>query len=260
MSHSTELPVNLHIISYASRAFAARIPILNSMLKQLPGITYKIYTESDIPQDFIDKLGPDVWGATKGAGYMCWKPWIINDYLCQMPDGHNLIYIDAGCTSNLVKPPARRKLNEYLAQVNNPAKCGMLRYFLPKHKECNYTNQYFWDYMAARYSSASARYPNIATSDYYQTPQIMSGVMFMRKCQWVSELFSEAIQIILDNPELLSEKHTQPGEIHRHDQSLLSLLYKIRGGDLVIPDKTYPRTLTTQERHCTPFLATRLRR
>ena len=253
MSHSTELPANLHIISYASRAFAARIPILNSMLKQLPGITYKIYTESDIPQDFIDKMGPDVWGATKGAGYMCWKPWIINDYLSRMPDEYNLIYIDAGCTSNLIKPPARRKLNEYLALVNNPDNCGMLRYNLPKYLECNYTNRYFWDYMVDKY-------PSIENSDYYQTPQIMSGVMFMRKCQWVSELFSEAIQIILDNSELLSEKHTQPGEIHRHDQSLLSVLYKIRGGDLVIPDKTYPRTLTTQERHSTPFLATRLRR
>ena len=264
MSQSSEMSLpfgaNLHIISYASRAFAKRIPILNAMLSKIPGITYKVYTESDIPQDFIDKMGPEVWGATKGAGYMCWKPWIINDYLGKMLDGHNLIYIDAGCTTNLLKPPARRKLNEYLAQVNNPATCGMLRYELPNHLECNYTNRYFWDYMVARYPSADTRYPSIATSDYYQTPQIMSAVMFMRKCQWVSELFNEAVQIILDNPELLSEIHTQPGEIHRHDQSLLSLLYKIRGGDLVIADKTYPRVLTPQDRNSIPFLVTRLRR
>jgi hypothetical protein len=254
MSQPDESPGrNIHIISYASRAFSNRVRILNAMLGKLPGITYKVYTESDIPQDFIDKVGPEVWNATKGAGFMCWKPWIINDYLARINDGDNLIYIDAGCTINLTNGPARGKLMEYLQRVNNPANCGMLRYELPQYKECDYTNRYFWDYMVSRY-------PSIATTDYYQTPQIMSAVMFMRKCPWVADLFTEAVSIILDNPVLLSEKYTQPGEIHRHDQSLLSVLYKMRGGDLVMPDNTYPRLLTPIERRTEPFLVTRLRR
>lgn len=249
----TTLPPNIHIISYASRAFVARVPILNAMLGQLKGITYKIYTESDIPEDFIQKMGPEVWLATKGAGFMCWKPWIINDYLSRLSDGDILIYIDAGCTSNLMRPFARRKLMEYLGLVNDPAKCGMLRYELPNHLESKYTNRYFWDYMCSRY-------PGLAETNHYETQQLISGIMFMRKCAWVVDLFNEAVAITLDNPKLLSEIHSQPEEIHRHDQSLLSVLYKARGGDLIIPDKTYPRVLTPRERQVIPFIATRLKR
>jgi hypothetical protein len=142
---------------------------------------------------------------------------------------------------------------EYLALINDPEKCGMLRYELPNHLESRYTNRYFWDYMCSRY-------PGLAESNHYQTPQLITTMMFMRKCQWVSDLFKEAVAITLDNPELLSEIHTQHGEIHRHDQSLLSVLYKVRGGDLIIPDKTYPRTLTPRERQTIPFLTTRFRR
>ena len=249
----SQLPTKLHVISYASRAFANRVPILKAMLGQLPWITYKIYTEADNPQEFIGKMGEQVWAAAKGAGYMCWKPWILNEYLSRLEDGDNLIYIDAGCTSNLTKQLAKHKLMEYLELVNDPAKCGMLRYELPNHLERDYTNRFFWDYMCDRY-------PTLADTNHYQSPQIISGVIFMQKCPWVIDFFAEAVSIILDNPELLSEIHTQPGEIHRHDQSLLSVLYKIRGGDLILPDKTYPRALTPRERQIIPFLATRLKR
>ena len=252
-SPTDTLPPNLHIITYASRMFAPRIPILNGVLARIPGIKYRVYTEADIPAEFISAIGEQVWQGKKGAGFMCWKAWIVKDYLSRLQDGNLLIYMDAGCTTNLDKPRGRRKLMEYLALVNNPANCGMLRYELPHLVENKYTNRYFWDYMCARY-------PGLAESNHYNTPQLITTVFFIRKCQWVVELFDEAVAITLDNPELLSEIHTQPGEIHRHDQSLLSVLYKVRGGDLILPDKTYPRDLTFKERCTIPFLATRLRR
>jgi len=249
----SELPSNLHIISYVSRAFINRGNSLSATLSRIPGIKYRIYSEDDIPHEFIDRIGAEIWGATKGAGYYSWKPWIINDYLKTLSEGDLVIYVDAGCITNLDKPYGRRKLNEYLDMVRDPTKCGLLRYELVGLPENKYTNQYFWDYMCARF-------PGTVDTNYYHTSQLVAGILFMRKCQWVCDLFSEAVSIIIDNPELISEIHTKPGEIHRHDQSILSLLYKIRGGDLVIPVKLYPRYLTIKERMITPFLVAHKRR
>ena len=38
---------------------------------------------------------------------------------------------------------------------------------------------------------------------------------------------------------LFSDKYTLQNEQHRHDQSIMSLLYKHMEGDLIIDDETY---------------------
>jgi len=247
-SNPDTLPANLHIISYVSREFKNRYKSLEISFRNIPGLKhYKIYTEADISSKFIEKLGLNVWSAKKGGGYYAWKPWIINDYLQTLQDGDLLIYVDAGCINNLHRSASRNRLNKYLSMVQDQSKCGMVRHELSGLLEGQYTNKYFWDYMCSRY-------PGSSETTHYDTNQLLATILYMRKCDWVTNLITEALNILCDNPVVISDIYTQEGEIHRHDQSILSLLYKIRGGDLVISDCIYSRFLNLRDRMIQPFL------
>lgn len=265
---------NIHIISYASRTFIRRKTVIQNKLNNYvkSGIikSGKVYTESDIDNKFKSQIS-DIWKLPKGGGYWSWKSWIINDYLDKIQDGDILIYMDVGCDINLDTPSSINQLNEYIKLITDTNKCGLLRYNL-EHLEGNYTNKKLIDYMFNRYygnNECNNKCNNEFINEYINknnsitreniiaTTQLVGGIMYMRKCQWVINFFKEALDIIIDDPYLITDKYNNCGEIHRHDQSLLSLLYKIMGGDIIIKDITYPKILSNEEKTRVPILAYR---
>ena len=149
-----------------------------------------------------------------------------------MDDNDTLTYIDSGCTIN---KDAKMRFDDYVNMIKNSS-CGMLRFELD-HKERDFTNSYTFKYFDMPIDDGN---------------MLMATVMIMRKTKFTLDLFETIDKI---DHFLYTEKYTKFNEKHRHDQSILSLLYKKFGGDLVISDETYGKPIPTN----TPFIASRLK-
>lgn len=56
---------------------------------------YSIWTPNDLSSEFKETMA-DVLKHAFGAGYYCWKPYIVHREICQLKDGDVLVYCDAG--------------------------------------------------------------------------------------------------------------------------------------------------------------------
>jgi len=219
----------VHGISYASRTFKNR----KSKIEE-QGICsgyfdeFKCVTEEDVDEDFIKKVG-SVWGMARG-GYWVWKPYIIYEKLKTLKDNDILVYVDAGCSINH-RANAKKRFNEYIEMVNNHW-TGLLRFQLGDNcKEEFYTNKHFLNYFESRYA--------VKVDEYLQHNQLLSGILIMRKTSFVMNFFAEHLKMLSEDPTIHTDVHTTENENHRHDQSVMSMLYKYMNGDLIIPDETW---------------------
>jgi hypothetical protein len=55
----------------------------------------KIYTPDDLPDEFKKRMAP-VLEQSRGAGFYCWKPWVVKHALEDMTSFDTLIWSDAG--------------------------------------------------------------------------------------------------------------------------------------------------------------------
>ena len=58
---------------------------------------YYIYTPHDYSSQFYEE-NKSILDQPRGAGYWLWKPWIIQNELCNTKENDLLIYTDAGIT------------------------------------------------------------------------------------------------------------------------------------------------------------------
>lgn len=56
---------------------------------------YSIWTPNDLSAEFRETMA-DVLQHAFGAGYYCWKPYIVHREMCRLKDGDILVYCDAG--------------------------------------------------------------------------------------------------------------------------------------------------------------------
>jgi len=56
---------------------------------------YSIWTPNDLSAEFRETMA-DVLRHERGAGFYCWKPYIVHREMCRVPDGTILVYCDAG--------------------------------------------------------------------------------------------------------------------------------------------------------------------
>lgn len=218
-------------ISYSSRDFKSRENKIN-----IQGINsnlfhkFKCFTEKDIDNEFKEKLG-DVWYKSKrGGGYWAWKVFIIYKKLNEMKENDVLVYVDSGCSINITDK-SKKRFNEYIEMVNNHW-TGFLRFRLGENcKEKLYNNKYFLDFFQKRF--------NCDVNNYIEDSQLLAGILIMRKTKFVMDFFNEVLKMIYENPNIISDLYTSPNENHRHDQSVMSILYKHMNGDLIIEDETW---------------------
>jgi len=216
-------------ISYASRYFIARKNQENKIKKCKYFHEFKMYGEEDISDKFKIQ-NKEIWyNSERGGGWWIWKPYIIYEKLNSIMDNDILIYFDGGCTVNNTTQKARKRFNEYIEMVNNHW-TGHLR-FRSNYKEIKYTNQYTIKYFKNRY--------NMNMVKHILCEQLLGGIQIIRKTKFTMDFFKEILAILEDNKYLFCEKYTKPGEFHRHDQSVMSVLYKLMGGNLIIPDETW---------------------
>ena len=56
---------------------------------------YSIWTPGDLSAEFKETMA-DVLRNERGAGFYCWKPYIVHREMCHLKDGDILVYCDAG--------------------------------------------------------------------------------------------------------------------------------------------------------------------
>jgi hypothetical protein len=219
-------------ISYASRQFQTRETIITNQGKKCPFFQhFHCWTEKDISDDFKIKFAP-IWNdSTRGGGWWIWKPYIVYETLKTMNDGDILVYLDGGCTINVTEQ-SKQRFQEYVYAVKNHWS-GFLRFAL-EHQEKKYTNKHMCSYMKSRYNLTDKQ-----LTTYIESPQLVGGIFILCKNTFTLSFFEECLKIIEDDPFLLNEKYTLPNEKHRHDQSLLSMLYKVKNVDCILKDETW---------------------
>ncbi len=218
-------------ISYASRHFKNRENIINNQgLNSNLFYQFKCFTEIDVDNEFKKAMG-DIWNMSKrGGGYWVWKPYIIYKKLNELKENDILVYIDSGCSLNITDK-SKKRFYEYIEMVNNHW-TGFLRFRLGVNcKEKLYNNKYFLDFFQKRY--------NCDINRYIEDTQLLNGILIMRKTKFVMDFFNEHLKMLYQNPKIHTDLFTLSNEKHRHDQSVMSLLYKHMNGNLIVEDETW---------------------
>jgi len=245
-------------ISYASRDFNDRYNNITKLGNQC-GLfdTFKCFREQDIDNEFKEKY-KEVWNMSeRGGGYWIWKPYIISKMLDQINDNDILVYIDAGCHINIT-PESKQRFNEYIHMINN-SQSGLLRFQLT-HQEKHFTNRKTIQYFKNKFN-INDDIMNV----YLDSFQLLATVIILRKNDYTINFFNKVLEKLNDDMNLFTDKYTNiyTNEKHRHDQSIMSLLYKYMDGDLIIDDETWfgghQGDFNTTLSNKYPFWATRSR-
>lgn len=163
----------------------------------------------------------------RGYGYWIWKPHVVLRALANLRDGDILFYCDVGCSLNV---EGRERFKEYV-EMTQRSPSGILGFHLP-FPESHYTKYDTLDKL------------NFVEQSQTSSPQILSGIFFVKKSRKTECFFEEWQRLCLeddhhhvdDSPSLLPN---DPEFVeHRHDQSLFSILMKQRKS-LTIPDESY---------------------
>ena len=183
---------------------------------------------------------------SRGYGYWIWKPFILLSLMDSHPGAAGYIYIDAGCELNTT-PKARERFNEYCNKAKSE---GALAFELP-------------------FSVADWTHPSLIRrmdlSTHELGSQIAGGIIFLKNCQENRDLLNEWISIMIDFdylyltgdlPESPFDVFPASWREHRHDQAILTLLWKKRGL-LTIPDESFWHPDWTKSGHDFPIWATR---
>ena len=240
-------------ISYTSRYFNNRYNNIVNLGNEC-GLfnTFKCFTEQYIDNEFKEKY-KEVWNMNqRGGGYWIWKPYIISKMLEQINENDILVYIDAGCHINIT-PDSQKRFNEYINMINN-SNSGLLRFQLT-HQEKNFTNKKTIDYFKNKFNINDEM-----INTYLESFQLVGGIQLMKKNEYTISFFNKVLEILNDNMNLFTDKYTNinTNEKHRHDQSIMSLLYKHMNGDLIIDDETwFIEGFTSEKSKKYPFWATR---
>lgn len=182
-----------------------------------------VLNENDLESGFHEQWKHIMKLGSRGYGYWCWKPYIILRLLEQMQKNDILLYCDVGCHLN---PKGLPRLYDYIAELNSAPIGVKAFYTFSPHidvTEKRWTKGDIFDYFNCR--------NNIDVTD---TLQIATTQIFIRKddttMQYVREwnnLWYENFALIDDSP---SQSPNFPGFIeNRHDQSVFSILYKLKG-------------------------------
>jgi hypothetical protein len=201
----------------------------------------RVRRPSDLGRGFWRKHGRFVAASRRGYGYWLWKPWIVVEELAACHPGEMLVYADAGCTINAL---GRTRFDEY-HRLLDESPMGVLGFQLPFEERRFTKGDVFQALDAWRLKD---------------TRQIMATVMLWRRSpeslglarEWLA--LAERYDLISDSPSVVPN---DPAFVaHRRDQSLFSLLAKLREATL-IDDETF--FANWDEAGAFPFWATRRR-
>lgn len=210
------------LLNYADGKFA-QSQVKNSQSGLLAGfnVIYQMSRNEIDPAFQLKNAG--TLSQKRGAGYWLWKAYFINQILPRMTELDVLFYSDSGSIF------ARRVDPLFEAALNDPQ--GVLCFELAgRHLERLWTKRDVFLHMG------------LDATEYKDTPQRMASFMVFRGTSFAKDLAREFLDLaqiphlLTDTPN--SDQWEEPGfKEHRHDQSLWSLLTKLKKVT-TLPDPT----------------------
>jgi len=188
----------------------------------------KIYgfTDHDLKKDteWWNKHGEFVNKNKRGYGYWVWKAYLIKKVMQEMQMGDLVLYTDVGCELNI---NGRDRMIEYIKLVMENDTLAMKLHLSEKQ----YTKMDLMDVLNC-------------PIEHREDGQIESGIIFMKKTDKNMKILDEIISLyekdnyhFVDDTPSVKENDKIFVE-HRHDQSILSLIFK-KHNCYSIPDETF---------------------
>ena len=243
--------MDTHFITYGNDVFRNSRSRIAEEARNL-GI-YKSVTSLSpelLPNNFRTKHNDILTTQARGGGYWIWKPFVVYQKLLEVNTGDVVQWTDAGCSLN---PKGIDNMNKYIDICAN-SKNGLLGFDIG-HLEKTWTKQDLFTLLNA--------------DKFKDTQQVITTYFFVKKTNYNVELFKHYSEIaIKDNYHFINDSPSNlPNDTsfkeHRHDQSILSLLYKLNDA-AILPDESYCDTIAFLQHipdymQYSPIFASRIR-
>ena len=199
-------------ISYASENFMKQLKINKLTAIKVGKVDeYYSYKFDDIDLNFVEK-NKDILTRPRGNGYWLWKPYfILKAFKEKLNKGDYLIYTDAG----IFYLDKVEKIIKFMKSINEDIRLVKLN-FLEK-----------------QYSKRDAFILLNADSPIYtDTFQYMAGIQIYKKSEFTENFLGKLLNYSTDKRIITDDPNTQglpnyPEFIdNRHDQTILSILFK----------------------------------
>lgn len=239
---------NIHFISYGDKKYNDAKQRIKSEASNFGIFTsINVYSPSDIDDKFAQKY-KDILCGYRGGGYWLWKEYFVSKKLEEVNYGDYIVYCDSGCTIN---KNGLDRFNEYINMLdNNQDNYGIISFQMECIEEQFTTSQIFSKL-------------HVVSDDIKKSGQYIGGILIIKKCEHSLNIFNDFFKTLDSDHKLITDHYNKTNQIttfvdNRHDQSILSVVRKIRGS-VVIRDETYYLNFNCNEAQKVPFLATRKR-
>jgi len=211
--------VKKYFISFGNKNFINQLDRICNEAREVGWFNEVIgYTPSKI-SNFINDHKEFFDNNPRGFGYWIWKPFIILNQLLKMNDEDYLFYTDAG---SRILPHRKNKFNEYLKLDDQP---------ILINGEGN--NQPYSCYTQQKFIKLSLlkRFGLESNEEFLGSSHCESGMIAIRKCNESVKFIKEWLNVILENnylftnDDLGNDKQLGGFIEHRHDQSILNILF-----------------------------------
>jgi hypothetical protein len=168
-----------------------------------------VYSRKDLVVTYFYQNHREILDQPKGGGYWLWKPYFILETIKMLRDGDILIYCDSG--SEIIHAP--HEFAEMCTRRNDVAVFstkGVLN-------RC-WTKRDVFVYL------------DVDNAKYWDMEQVWGGYAVFRKSNFSMEFIAEWLQVstyghlITDAPNSLGKPDLPEFVMHKHDQSILSVL------------------------------------
>jgi hypothetical protein len=199
----------IHLLTFATQRYEHSRQRLVASAQQFGKFNIWSYSDKDFRLTDAYSRFPKVTRTRRGAGLWLWKPYYILSLLNNIKEGEYLIYLDAGI--EIVKP--LDQLLE-LSKVTN----GVALFTVHKHLNKYWTKRDCFTLMGCD------------SREYLDTEQSMSGIIVLKKNDFVMRLISEwytyntDVRIVSDLPNTSGLPNYEGFIENRHDQSILNNL------------------------------------
>lgn len=159
---------------------------------------------------------------TRGYGYWIWKSFVIKLLLEKVDDGDVILYADAGSMINI---EGKKRFNEYVELLCQSRYSNLS--FQTVHSEKKYNKSDVFEYF------------NVLNNDIIKdSGQLYGGVFMVKKDSNSIALVNEWYSICHNHKKMISDEASQIANDaefidHRHDQSIFSVLRKLRGSEII---------------------------
>ncbi len=212
-----------YFISFGNKNFKHQLDRIFNEAKEVGWFDEVIAYHPYLIKDFIKDHEEFMLNNQRGFGYWIWKPFIMLKTLLKMDEGDYLFYTDAG---SRILPHRKDKFNEYLKLLDNqPILINGEGNNLPY---VYYTQQKFTKL------SLLKRFGLENNKEFLGSSHCESGMVAIRKCNESIEFIKEWLDVTLEdnyiniNDDLGNDNQLEDFEEHRHDQSILNILFWLK--------------------------------